>query len=93
MKTGSIRAEPYAMWLADRHTGTSRFVHWSAFGVTARYGMRYGPAGRTLHVAFVARDAVLHDPLAVVGVHVVGAEADRVVGARRAWMQSCSVMT
>ena len=38
-KTGSMRIEPYAMWLEDMHTGTSRFVHSSRRGVRLRYEM------------------------------------------------------
>ena len=36
MNTGSIRIDPYAMWLADRQTGTSRFAHWASSGTIAR---------------------------------------------------------
>ena len=36
MKTGSIRMVPYATWLDDRQTGTSRLSHSSFFGVIAR---------------------------------------------------------
>ena len=36
MKTGSIRIDPYAIWDADKHTGTNKFPTSSRFGVIAR---------------------------------------------------------
>ncbi len=36
MKTGSMRIEPYAMWLAESATGTRRFVASARFGTMAR---------------------------------------------------------
>src|SRR6478672_491369 len=43
MNTGSMRIEPYAIWLALKHTGTYRLLHSAAFGISARYETGYGP--------------------------------------------------
>ena len=37
MNTGSMRIDPYAICVADRQIGTSRFSHWAAFGTIERY--------------------------------------------------------
>ena len=34
--TGSMRMEPYAMWVDDKQTDTSKFTQSEALGVSAR---------------------------------------------------------
>ena len=79
---------------AERQTGTSRFAHSARLRHERAIGDRVGGEAADLHVPLVAHVARRVDvALAVVRVHRVGRQADRVVGDLPRRWQLCSVIT
>ena len=75
MNTGSMRIEPYAIWLALKHTGTYRFLHSVSFGMSRTVRNRIRPEATFLHIAFILYHAIYHKPLTIVRVHRVCSHA------------------